>query len=294
MFKKTTAIVFTLVMALAVSATAFANPLARTNVEPDFIPACFRIGGVVEMPTPMPMPTVPMLPEAIDGQTAYELFMLANDALIQAGSVLMETESVSTITMDLMGMFEEIEMRQVGTIAQVIRSETDMDLRMEMTTPTHAMGESIPMLSYFRDGTMYVYMMGEWVTMGISLTDIMAQTGLITFPEDAIERQSIEALADGSHILRFIMQGDAMTEVVDAALGALAGMLDGVDMQMQIGDILVASTVDADGNMLDMYMEMLMTIEVEGMSVIMLSEMHSTVVQLGGVNIDFPEELDNL
>ena len=216
---------------------------------------------------------------------AYELLNLANEVLMEAGSVLMSMETA--VTTEFLG--ETMDMQMLGTIAQVIRSETDIDMRMEMTT--YMDGESMDSLVYFRDGVMYMNVDGDWIYMTVPLEDLMAQTGVVSFPEDAIISQ--QAIGRGDDIeLRFIISGDAMTNLANVALGGI-GETGLADLDISIGNVNVTTVVDSDGVMRYMDMHLNMVMNIEGLSVTQSMAMRSEVVQLGGITINFPQDLYN-
>ena len=253
------------------------------------------ISGLAQV-TPVPMPEVdPITPQpevdpvppvpAAEGLSAYELLNLANDAMIEAGSILMTIESLTVI--EVLG--ETIEMPMTGTIAQVIRSATDMDMRMESTV--YAEGEMIESVVYFRNNVMYINMFGEWMTMEMPLEDLLAQTGIVTFPEHAIISQQAVGRGDGTE-LNFVISGQAMTSLLDGAFGAMGmGDLGLNEIAMNIGDVLVTSVIDADGVFVSTDMQMDATMEFEGISMSMSTFSRFDVVQMGGVTINFPQEL---
>ena len=249
------------------------------NVEPVPMPTVDPIASA-------PMPLIDQYPVAADdGPTAYELFILANDALLNAGSFLMTMDTYMTMTV----LDETIETLMTGTIAQVIRSETDIDMRMEMTAFED--GQGFTSVTYFRDGIMYVNMLDEWIAMEIPIEELMQQTGIITFPEDAIVSQQVVGTDYGTG-LNFTISGEAMADVMNAGLAAFGELLGG--LEMDLGDVIVRSIIDADGIMRIMEMYMDMVLEIEGMTIELSTTISSEITQVGGIEINFPAELDDI
>lgn len=234
----------------------------------------------------VPQMPVPPTPPTTEGPNAYELLNLANEALMQAGSLLMTSETVMIMTSE----GETIEMLMSGVIAQVIRSETDMDMRMEMTT--RVMDMEIPSLTYFRNGILYMEVLGEWIMLEVPIEEMIEQTGMVSFPEHAVTDQMVGEV-DGLIQLSFTLSGTAMDDFVAASFGALGDL--GVEgLEMRIGDITVVSLLDEDGVLRIMYVTMDMSVEFEGIETVMAMIMRSEVVQLGDVIIEFPAELDEV
>ena len=123
--------------------------------------------------------------------------------------------------------------------------------------------------------------------MAMPLEDIMAQTGLVSFPENAIVAQQVIGTGDGIE-LSFILSGDAMA---DLANDALAAMGDPAGLEMLIGDVFVTCVLDANGDLISMEMLMDVSMEIEGLVVEISTLVRTEVVQLGGVTITFPAVL---
>ena len=228
------------------------------------------------------------------GLSAYDLFNIANEALLAAGSLIMTTESNIAMVVEFEGVvIEEIEMIMSSVIEMVIRSETDMDMRTVMTT---AIGdESFPATSYFRDGTIYMELEGEWISMPMPIEDIIAMTGVMDLvPAEGILVQTIVETAEGV-LLNFTISGQAMTDMVNSLLGAFGDLgLEELGVEMYIGDVVVSSLVDADGMFVFTDMEMYITMEIEGVVMAMYMTSRSVITQIGGVTIEFPDFLDEI
>ena len=222
--------------------------------------------------------------------SAYEIFNAANDALVAAGSLSMATESLMVVTVETEEGEVSVEIEMSGTIDQVIHSETNIDMRMEMVTTVE--GESFTSLSYIRDGIMYVELFGEWTSMALPFEDIIAQTGRVDFAEDSILNQQISETAAGT-VLNFTISGSAMTDMANTIFGTLEAMGLG-QMDMTIGDVTVYSIVDADGVLRSSVVEMDMVMEVEGITVVATMLTNSEVTRLGNVVINFPDILDEI
>jgi|GEM_PF-3006202 len=222
----------------------------------------------------------------------YAKFNAANEALMEAGSFRMVSENVMVMEMVLDDEELVIEMTSVMYIDQVIRSETEVDMRMEMVTSVA--GHEETSLSYFRDGVLYMEILGEWIKMDMPVADMLEQTGVVTFPEEAITHQAMEGV-DGGYAISFTVDGAAMTEMMAAMFEAMEMILGEAEApEVELSDVVINAVLDADGMLASMILVMGMSMEVEGVVVVMTMEMVSEIVQIGGVEVAFPELLDEL
>ena len=231
------------------------------------------------------LPAGPVTDPIAAGPSAYELLERANQAHIDAGSALMSIEN--TMSAEIAGVAMEI--RQSGIIAQAIHSEYDIDMRMEMTTT--ALGTETTIVSYFRDGTLYMNLMDEWISMEIPLQAILAQAGIVTFPEEAVAAQRA-AVTDTGYELTMSLSGSAMDDFVSVVLAAFEGMgLALGEIEMNIGDITLVSALDENGVLRSMDMQMTITAEMGGIATSMSIDTRTEIIQAGNVTIDFPEDM---
>ena len=233
-----------------------------------------------------------------DDSEAFELYQQMMAAMADIESLDMDLNM--TIDMD-MTEFLGMTMTTVttGNIRQVTRSETDMDMAMDLTTTM--MGETTSMLMYFRNGVMYteMEMFGEVIrySMSMPLEDFMAESGtgmddLLDFDEDAIKDFSISRQG-GNTTIEFTLDGNAVNNLMDqimAQLESLAMYED--DMAIEIGDVAMEVVINSDG-MLQFYrMVTDMSITVEGETFTMSMDTAMTVNSYNDVTIVFPDDLD--
>ena len=238
-------------------------------------------------------PPVAMLPSPDAGESLYEKFNAANEALMEAGSFRMVSESVMVMDVAYGEEVMTVEIASAMIIDQVIRSETDIDMRMEMIS--EAEGETITSVSYFRDGVLYMELLGEWSRMEIPIAEMIEQVGVVTFPEEAITSEVMEETEDG-YVLGFTIDSEAMTELMATMLGALGamGFEAEIGLDIEISDIEMVAFLDADGALTSMVMVMGMSVEAEGVAISLVMEMVSEITQVGDVEVEFPAELDEL
>ena len=210
---------------------------------------------------------------------AFAIMARANEALVDEGSVLMSIETIMFMT-----FFDDtdelvMEMRSLGSVAQIIRSETDIDIRIEMVIDTEE--GPYTTISYFRDGVFYLYDSGEWLRSDSLAAGIPDFIGLTAFDEQAVRYQMITE--DGSAVF-FILDG-TLTDNVTVDLG-IPG-----DFEIEMGNVQVLATFDGylPSNII-VHTEYILWFEDFGVYV--ESEIRTDIVQLGGVTIEFPEALD--
>jgi hypothetical protein len=222
-----------------------------------------------------------------DGLSAYELLDRASVALVEAGSALIFSETAMEMVID----GEALEMTMTSAMGQVIRSETDMDLRMESIMFMDGM--EIASITYFRDGVYYMDVMGERFSMDLPLETILYQSGIgvVGFPEDAIINQEVREVDEGI-FLNFTISGDALSNFTNAMMSDLLSSLGLDDIGMSISDVDFSALIDEEGNLHSMGMAMSYLMEVEGVEIYMNMDMIMLITQIGDVTIDFPDWLD--
>jgi len=224
---------------------------------------------------------------------AFAMYLAAEQAIEDAGSVL-----VTSVTNMVMHIEEEGESLVINSTArstlEMVYHDTDnIDMRMEMVTemdlPEGPM--EIPMTTYFRDGTMYIYVDGEGMKMDLPMEEVMemADSGLLDFDESAILMQDVNDVGGGTE-LSFTLDANAMTDLIEGMLAEMGLQEFGVAMQ---GDILFTVFLDENGDIQTVDMSMDLIFEEEG-EVLFTMEMHqSSVFQVGGVTVDFPDYIDD-
>lgn len=233
-----------------------------------------------------------------ESSEAFELYqqMMENMANVES----LNMDMTSTINMDmteLMGM--TLTMVTTGNIRQVMRSETDIDMAMDLTTSM--MGETTSMMMYFRNGVLYteMEMFGEVMrySMPMPLEELLAEGGggmddLIDFDEDAIKDFSISR-QDGNKRIEFTLDGNAINDLMDQVMAQLEEFeLTDDDTIIEIGDVTMEVVIDANG-MLQFYRMIAdMEITVDGESFSMSMDTVMTVNSYNDVTITFPDDLD--
>lgn len=222
---------------------------------------------------------------------AFERYMRASETLMEAGSLRMESQSIMIMSFD--GEVEEI--RSSSTASQVMHSETDVDMHMEMTMDIQGM--SIPTTIYFRNGWYYMDMMGMGMRMPFPLEDVLEQanTGILDFTEEAIAFQEVRTTDSGIELV-FRLTASAMSELLD---GMVSGMLETIGLSLDMGitlnfgDIDFSVVLNNADELQSMDMAFSYTMEFEGEVIDVTMTTYTQIVQVGGVTINFPDYLDD-
>ncbi len=221
-----------------------------------------------------------------DGQSAYALYVKANEALEAADSLRMNVKT--TMTMEVDGMSETIMI--AADAEQVFKSPTEIDMKMNMTMDF--MGESMETLMYYKDGMSYMEMYGMKVKqpMDVEEASQQASTDTIAFSEEAIKQQSVNEVS-GNREITFTLDGAALSgemldqmNSIDSDTAATAGAA--------FGDIELKVIIDSSDNMKTFHLSCPYEMSESGYVITGDMEIEMEVLQIGGVTIDFPTDLD--
>jgi len=217
--------------------------------------------------------------------TAADLLALTDAAILEAGSALM----AMTVHMDMHLDGELLaNIESTTTVAMVVRSETDFDMR---TVASMKMGDELEMttVSYLRNGYLYTDVLGVQtrVAMPLDQFDILDQVGVSDLTDELIIQQRVAA--DESYVV-LVLSGETMSDAVDELTG---GIMEGLGISMTISDIELRITLDEDGLVDVMYMTFSITAGDDDMMLVIYADIVSEFTQIGGVEIVFPAELDD-
>lgn len=222
---------------------------------------------------------------------AFAMYLAAEQAIVAAGSV-----QVTSVTNKIMHIEDEIvDSVTHSTIAIVYHDTDDIDMRMEMVTMIDLPDEDpmeVPMIIYFRDGTTYIDVDGDGQKMDLPMEQVleMADSGLLDFDESAILMQEVNDMGDGTE-LSFTLDTNAMNDLIEGMLAEMEfGELFDVAMD---GDILFTVLLDENGDIQTADMWTNLRFEEEGEISFTMSMHQSSVFQVGGITVDFPDYLDD-
>ena len=215
---------------------------------------------------------------------------------------------------------ENMSMAMTGNM-QVVLDESDM--QMAYTFDIDAMGETMTMGEWMRDGWVYVQMEtgGETVQtktqvnteeMQALLAQVQAASAVASPVNSADGLAMVDSItvstSGGNTVYTMVIGQNSMSSILDTVLGML-GTTDaaGVDMSLvqalldtlDFSDITAIYTVGSDGQVDDMQMQFSMTMDgtalgAPGESLEMAFDMSVAINALGdAVTIDFPAGLDS-
>ena len=223
--------------------------------------------------------------EVSQEKTAFELLSRVEAEMAEVDSMIMETEM--EMSMEFLGQPMDVTSASRAYTMQIGPSEFEM--RVETVTET--MGMAVPSTMYFRDGMMYMDMEEMQTKFELPLEDALQLANVenfeFEFDEESIISQSVSTNGDERE-LQFVLDFTAMMDSLGGELGAMMemfgdveGIFDGLTVDMTI-------VIDSDYQMISMTMAYEMEFEGSAMDV----KMTSTIVQMGGVEITFPDNLD--
>ena len=220
---------------------------------------------------------------------AYDLYLKMNDKQKNIKSLEMQTDAI--VNVEVMG--QSVEMNMSGVTKQIIRSETDIDMEMSMTTSV--MGMDIPTITYFKDGYLYQDVMGEKIKIAVDLEEAMqmANFAQFSFGKDAIKSSSVTKV-DGGSLLFFELEPEFLRDTLSSMTDSIAQALgSGEDMAMTFTQMNYETLIDDDYMMQNAVMEFTVEMDLYGEA----ATMHYVVsMDVTGYNhidkIDFPDDLD--
>ncbi len=233
--------------------------------------------------------------------SAFEIYQITQEKIEATGQIAADMDMSMAFTINIADA-EPITMdsQMTGSLQQVMKSETDMDLAMEMTVDS--MGTSSLMMGYYTEGYYYTEMEGIKYKVQMDMEDALATVSTLNstdfdLTEDSIISSSVTE-AGGITTVNLLIDGDQMSEDVRDMMSALENMVGEGAYDMLFEDIDMTITVDEDYNMLssDVYMAMTIVIPDDGtvgeMSAGMEMQMYMEVTATEGVVVELPEDLE--
>lgn len=225
-------------------------------------------------------------------QSMYELYTKANESMQNADSLLFDMDA--DIEMEYAG--EKVNMTMTGSAAEVLLSETDIQMKLDMNMDV--MEQSVSMKTYYKDGMYYMDLSGEKVKMPLPLDKALEQQAnlnpeLMNFPDSAIKNESVKDVTNGKE-LSFTLDSSALQNLLEQQMGNLEGFEALLDQSgdLKFGDVEIKTVINKEDNFESIYMAFPMEMSIEGEKVKMNYAISMDIVQLGGVTIDFPDDLD--
>ncbi|MCL2016033.1 MAG: hypothetical protein FWG68_07270 [Defluviitaleaceae bacterium] len=236
----------------------------------------------------------------------YDLLANANENVEAADSILLTTNAAVTISTTIFGETIAFEVVQNAEIAQVFVTETDFNA--SVLNNLNLDGYDWSMNYYIRNGVIYSEYLGHWEIVDyFSLEDILGQDAVMSllefsdeFPMEALESATVTRNPDNTTTITFLVPADYaqsfVDETVDAAIGVALGIFGTEMPQANVTANTVAVTVllDANGNFYKVALQTNINLVYLGMNFNIDLYAATEILQLGGVTIDFPAEIDAL
>ena len=225
--------------------------------------------------------------QANDGENVLELLSRAEATMADVDSMIMETEM--EMSMEIFG--QPVDTTSTSRAYTVQLSPTELEMRIESVTET--MGMEVPSTMYFKNGMVYMDM-GEMQTkFELPIEEALQMANVrgfeFEFDEESIISQSVSTNGDERE-LQFVLDFTAMMDSLGGELGAMMEMFGSMEMEEMFDGLTVDMTIVIDSDYQMISMTMAYEMELKGSAIDV--KMTSTIVQMGGVEITFPDNLD--
>jgi len=234
---------------------------------------------------------VPTAAEPID---AFALYTSMNSAFEDTTSM----QAVLNMQMEMETQGETMTVSMSMGMQQIIRSETDIDMAMDMNVDMGEQGQT-DMAIFYRDGWLYMDLMGMQIKTAVPIEDLddYANTdmfAMIEFAKDAIIDTNVAREGRNTR-LEFSLRGEALSETLNRMAGNLLGdTLDSFGASVSYGDVTVSALIDPDE--LPIEIIMVFSVEIELNGEVSSARYNITIGDLAFntlTEIDFPSDLDS-
>jgi len=237
--------------------------------------------------------------DAKKDQTAYELYESATEKLNNAKSMSSDVDMEIAMT----AMDETMKISTTGKLQQVMISDTEFEMAMDLHQESDLLDESNDFSSYYKDGTMYMDMDIMKFKMDMPMDEYMEQaagsnTDILEFPETAISEYDIEELEDDARKLSFTLIGSELNAILDEMLdGSMSQFFEsmGADLEevnYDFNDVSIAMVIDKDDNIKTYTMLYGFAMDIDDETIDVAVDMSMDILGIDDVVIDFPEDLD--
>ena len=220
-------------------------------------------------------------------QDAFDLYAKAMEAQTKISSMEAELSMTAKINLGDVSM----DLNMTGTVAEVIRSQTDID--MKMVTDMSIMDEDMSVTVYYKDGYMYQEILGQQMKIKMDLSEMLQQvnSSSLEFDRDAITSSSVSKADNGTKI-SFDLNPEHISDAVADVTGSLTGMLGDTGMDLTISYVRYELVLDKNNLPVSTNMDMGMELTIEGQTATMdyLINVHPIAYNTL-TEIDFPADL---
>ena len=206
----------------------------------------------------------------------------------------LDAQLTSEISMNVAG--QEMDITMDGQIVQVKRSDTDLDLKMDLTMASPALGvDNVNMVAYYTDGYYYMDSSGIKAKMSMDVDEMLSESKVSLFDFDVamLKSSTVEKTADGNTLLTFVLDG---TKAMDLAAGLSSSYMDELgagDSSFTISDMKCEILVDSQYMPISEKISFTMDMDVSGQSFTMDLNMAVTYNEISdNITITFPDFSD--
>ena len=234
--------------------------------------------------------------------SAFDMLIAAgeamDEAILEAGSARFTMiQHTLSVVEGLFGGEEEVII--VSVVDQVVRSATDMDLRIEQEISEN--GRISSSVSYFRGGVLYTEFDGEWSGQEMSLEDVLESvTGMADIAgmlREHVVSQEITETEEGFR-LDFVLVGSFFADMISGQFESLGIMGEDIDIELIFDDVEMVVLIGFDGltRSSDIRMAWVTVMSIFGMEIPanQLVGIRFEIEQIGGIAVEFPGVLDEL
>ncbi|MDL2273323.1 hypothetical protein LJC34_02055 [Oscillospiraceae bacterium OttesenSCG-928-G22] len=217
-------------------------------------------------------------------QTAYQLLSAANASYQEAESYAM------TFVMDMDYKQNGESMMTQGMTGDIKVAVEGDDVKLALTSST-SMGdiEAMALSAYYLDGYYYMEMLGQKMKMAMPVEAAMEQSMAmdVQFAESLIKDQTV----DGGK-LTFTLDGSFLNDMLEEQLQGMFQQT-GVEADISYGDVAYTANLGENGELKDVAVTGGASITAEGETMDLALDMTMTIEQIGGVTVEFPDDLDS-
>lgn len=225
---------------------------------------------------------------------AFDLYLAMTDAVADLDSL--QATVNANISMEFDG--ESIDMLMTMEVEQVMRSATDIELAMAMTTDMGEFG-SMNINMYFRDGYLYQDMsevLGVKMRSPLPIEDMLEGMGLdgaaILFERGDIRDSSVREVG-ANREFHFILDGDALSDILADMMGDMMDNLGVGDVDFSFGDVNYTVVIGPDYLPITEHLIFTMEMNLMGETVTASYDMMIGYLSFNSITyINFPADLD--
>ena len=232
-----------------------------------------------------------LLTSCAQQKDAYDLYIEMTEAMQDVKSA----DASADIDMKMIISGEEFDIGIKMDMQQVVRSETDIELKADMTIDLGSIGaligmKEISMHMYFVDGFMYYDMLGQKIKMDIDIEEAVEMLNAadfsassFKFEKDAISSSEVKTVG-GDKEISFVLKGEVLNEMLDNFLAPLMQNMGMGDIAINFGDVSYNALIGKDS--LPKEEHMIFAVEIEVMGESATAEYDMTIINKAFDSID--------